>query len=411
MLELKENTINNFFCCIGLKDYMLARFALLPVLSPSANYSNSVFEGMSIIKRDGKLGLFHPSLNFERLRYGIKYLGHRQISYTDAQMCGAIFSIAALNGWHEKIELKEENPVTIKAGKKVHRLYIRPLAFINKNLIGFSKGADFELLLGAVPMGAYLPKGSGKGISTMLFPKPRELPFSHVKAASNYQLAIYSEKKLEHYNSKNREKCAEVIFRNMRHAITEGGGENVLLIKGDELITAPPSEGALPGITLRLVSKIAKNLGMKFRYGTFTINDIEKSDALFFTGNAAGVVPIAKIVEVDSGFKKKKVHELREGAENDYMKKIKWEYEKLESFQEDDCYHTFMDEWLAEKEMDRLHMEGHKFRDSAKKNYGKGYCTCIPFNPKPKWKAPAKFAKDSKMLIKNFGIKKYLGGL
>ncbi|MEW5996021.1 MAG: aminotransferase class IV [Candidatus Micrarchaeota archaeon] len=408
MLDLKESTINNFFCCTGLRDYMLARFALLPVLSPSANYANSVFEGMSIVERDGRPGLFHPALNFERMRHGIRFLEQKWMGHSDAEMCGAVFAIAALNGWHERIELKEENPETLKAGKKVRRIYVRPLAFINKNLIGFSRGAEYELLLGAVPMGAYLPQKGREGICVMLFPMARELPFAQIKAASNYQLAIYSEKKLEYYNRVNNEKCSEVVFANSKGVLTEGGGENIMLIRGDELVTPPPSEGALPGITLRLVASIAEGMGMKFRFGAFTAKDLDGADALFFTGNAAGVVPIGSVVEVDSGYRKNEVHELREGADNDYMKKIKWEYEKLESFQDGDGFHTFMDDWMGEKEMERLFGEGEKFREAAEKTYGEGYCSCIPFNPKPKWKAPAGFRRDSARMLREFGIKKYL---
>lgn len=407
MFDLEEKTINNFFCCIGLKRYMLTRFALMPVLSPSSNYSNSLFEGMSIIARDGRLGLFHPALNFERFTYGAESLCQKPLPYSHADMCGAIFSIAALNGWHRKIELKDESPEVVKAGKKVRRVYVRPLAYIDKNLIGFSRGAEYELLLGAVPMGRYLPVGKN-GISVMLFPVARHLPFSHIKAASNYQLSIFSEKKLERFNRQAKHRCGEVIFRNEGGSMTEGGGENLMLVRGNELMTPPVSSGVLPGITLRIIAHIAERMGMEFRFADFSVSDLSEADALFFTGNAAGIVPIGQVVEVDSNYSERKVHRLRDGAENRFLLRLKREYEMLETFQKGEGMHAFMDEWIGDDEADRLFAIGEKFREDASLTYGKGYCTCTPFDPKPKWREPKRFAGDCKALLRQYSIRKYI---
>jgi len=409
MLELRRKTIDNFFVSVSLRDYIPARFAMIPALSPSMHYSHALFEGMSIIEREGRLGLFHPALNFERLRSGVECMGWEWMGYSDAQMAGAIFSLVALNGWHKGISLEGKDVEVEKAGKKVRRIYVRPLVYVKNNAIGLASEMEPELLLALVPMGAYVEGGEKKGICTMMFPCPRELPFPQVKTASNYQLSIYARRKLAEFNSNSERKCQESIFRNRGGVITEGSGENVLMVKGNELLTPAPGEGALPGITLRLVSRIAEKLGMDFKYANFTLEDVSSADALFFTGNAAGVVPIAAIAEVDESYKLKKWHEVTEGAENRYMKAIKEEYEKMETWQGHEGMHAFMDEWLDSAEADRLLEAAEWFRFMARATYSQEYCTCTPFNPEPKSSAPPSFEADSRKLLEEFGMKNFLG--
>jgi branched-chain amino acid aminotransferase len=62
------------------------------------------------------------------------------------------------------------------------------------------------------------------------------------------------------------------------------------------LVTPPPSEaGALSGITLSSIVKIAADLGYQVRFEALRRDDLYVADEAFLTGTAAEVVPIGSV--------------------------------------------------------------------------------------------------------------------
>jgi len=396
--------IENFFMSSAKDYYCLVKHFAIPPLSSSLHYANAIFEGASIIgkrrKRGYELGFFHPVLNYERLHFGMEFLGYNIKHYNIEHLIANAFQICALNGWHENIELEGKDVMISTPHGSFARLYVRPIAYSTTNVIGLGAPMSFDILQVLVPMGAYLEKPRGKGLTVMLFPHPRELAFPHIKASSNYQLSIFARRKLNEYNQKNKLKASEVIYVNTRGNITEGSGENVLLLRDNEIIVPPVSEGVLPGITMRIAAKIARAMGIEFRFGTFTLKDIEDAEALLFTGNAVGVVPIGCVVDVDEQYRARKVYEVREGLHSKIVAKLISEYEKVELGDESyGRFSTYLHEWIDEETLTKLVFVGEKLRRKSGR-----VCAAIRTIPNP----PDYWDEHKRELLREFGIKNFI---
>ncbi|MCS6776587.1 MAG: branched-chain-amino-acid transaminase [Chloroherpetonaceae bacterium] len=88
----------------------------------------------------------------------------------------------------------------------------------------------------------------------------------------------------------NRVGAGEALMLNMDGYVAEATGDNLFLVQGGELITPPPSQGALPGITRQVVMDIAKETGIPCRQSVVTLYDVYNADEAFLTGTAAEVI-------------------------------------------------------------------------------------------------------------------------
>jgi len=88
----------------------------------------------------------------------------------------------------------------------------------------------------------------------------------------------------------------EAIMMNVHGYVAEATGDNIFIVKGNELLTPPTYSGILEGITRNAVMKIAAEIGMKVTEVPMTRYDIYNADEVFLTGTAAEVIGV---VEVD----------------------------------------------------------------------------------------------------------------
>ncbi len=75
--------------------------------------------------------------------------------------------------------------------------------------------------------------------------------------------------------------------------ITEGGAENVFIVKGNVLQT--PSSGILKGITRATIMEIAKSKGYDVKVTNLTQYDVYTADELFLCSTAGGIFPITMV--------------------------------------------------------------------------------------------------------------------
>jgi branched-chain amino acid aminotransferase len=87
----------------------------------------------------------------------------------------------------------------------------------------------------------------------------------------------------------------EAICLDKNGVIAEGVGENLFIVKDGKIFTPPTSTGALAGITARLATKFAKNLGYDVAETNITPFQLFTADEAFFTGTAAEVVPVREV--------------------------------------------------------------------------------------------------------------------
>ncbi len=109
-----------------------------------------------------------------------------------------------------------------------------------------------------------------------------------------------------------------IMINNLGH-VAEATGDNVFIIKGNQLITPTLTSGALDGMTRRTVMEIGKKLKMDVKEEVMTRYDLYTSDECFLTGTAAKVIPVVKIDARTIG----------QGVPGDATKKIIAEFKKL----------------------------------------------------------------------------------
>jgi branched-chain amino acid aminotransferase len=87
----------------------------------------------------------------------------------------------------------------------------------------------------------------------------------------------------------------ESIMLNAQGYVAECTADNIFVIKKDQIFTPHVSDGALGGITRRLMFELARELGREIKEVNLTRYDLFVADELFATGSGAEVVPISEV--------------------------------------------------------------------------------------------------------------------
>jgi len=89
--------------------------------------------------------------------------------------------------------------------------------------------------------------------------------------------------------------CEEAVMLNAEGFVAECTGDNLFIVKGDQLLTPPLSAGALYGITRQVVMELAREAGLKVAEPNLTRYDLFNADECFLTGTGAELIPVVKI--------------------------------------------------------------------------------------------------------------------
>jgi branched-chain amino acid aminotransferase len=87
----------------------------------------------------------------------------------------------------------------------------------------------------------------------------------------------------------------EAIMLNAEGYVSECTGDNLFLVKGNDLLTPPLSAGALYGITRGTVMELGRELGLSVREPNLTRYDVFNADECFLTGTGAELIPVTKV--------------------------------------------------------------------------------------------------------------------
>lgn len=254
---VKENEVN-----IGIR-------------SKAFNYGLGCFEGIRAYWDDEKQQLygFCFKQHYERLLESCKAL-YMDIPYTVEELCN----------WTIKL-LKKNNCKTTT--------YIRPVVYKGSEELAPTLYGDDDnrILIYCQPLDSFMDKetlrvavSSWRRISDTMLP-PR------TKATAAYlNSALASLEALQNGFD-------EAIFLTDSGNVCEGAGENIFLVKKGKLITPPPSDHILEGITRALVMELAKNeLGMEVVERSVARTELYNAQEIFFSGTA---MEVTSIVEID----------------------------------------------------------------------------------------------------------------
>ena len=93
----------------------------------------------------------------------------------------------------------------------------------------------------------------------------------------------------------NNAGVSESLLLNPEGLVLECTGDNVFLVRGEELLTPPLYLGVLAGITRQAVLELAPKAGLTPRELPCTRHDVFNADEVFLTGTAAEIVPVVKV--------------------------------------------------------------------------------------------------------------------
>ncbi|MEK7868326.1 MAG: branched-chain-amino-acid transaminase [Candidatus Omnitrophota bacterium] len=134
----------------------------------------------------------------------------------------------------------------------------------------------------------YPEKMYKEGLSIITVPTPRNIPEAlnpQIKSL-NYLNNILA--KIEALN------CGyeEALMFTAHGYVAECTGDNIFIIKDNNLITPPAYLGILKGITRACVMDIAKKIGMTVKEEVITRHNIFTASECFLTGTAAEIIPV-----------------------------------------------------------------------------------------------------------------------
>jgi len=127
-----------------------------------------------------------------------------------------------------------------------------------------------------------------EGLSIITVPTPRNIPEAlnpQIKSL-NYLNNILA--KIEAINSGYE----EALMFTAHGCVAECTGDNIFIIKNNNLITPPAYLGILKGITRACVMNIAEKKDMAVKEEVITRHNIFTADECFLTGTAAEIIPV-----------------------------------------------------------------------------------------------------------------------
>ncbi len=137
----------------------------------------------------------------------------------------------------------------------------------------------------------YPPELYQKGMEIITVPTVRNLHSALNPAIKSLNYLNNILAKIEANNSG----CEEAIMLNSEGFVAECTGDNLFIVKENQLLTPPLTAGALYGITRRVVLDLATELGFKVAETNLTRYDLFNANECFLTGTGAELVPIVRI--------------------------------------------------------------------------------------------------------------------
>jgi branched-chain amino acid aminotransferase len=247
--------------------------AQVHVLTHALHYGSGVFEGIRCYKTPKGAAVFRLEEHLKRLLRSSK-LYYMPVPYTIEQLYDATFAVLEANS--------------------LDAAYVRPLVFRGYGEMGlFPLNAPVQVIVAAWPWGAYLgEEGVKHGIRAKVssFQSLDHTALARAaKATGQYLNSILA--KIEVTNAG----YDEAIMLTEHGHVAEGSGENIFVVRNGVLMTPPPSDGVLEGITRDSVMHIARAEGLEVQERTMARSDLVIADELFYTGTAAEIVPIREV--------------------------------------------------------------------------------------------------------------------
>ncbi len=87
----------------------------------------------------------------------------------------------------------------------------------------------------------------------------------------------------------------ECVMLNPQGYVAEASGDNIFIVRGDQIVTPPTWCGALEGITRKVVMDMGPDVGCEVKEDVLTRYDLYTADEVFLTGTAAEIIGVSNV--------------------------------------------------------------------------------------------------------------------
>jgi len=251
-------------------------------------------DGKYCSERDAKISVFdHGLLYGDGIFEGIRAYNGRVFKlkeHIDRLYCSAKALLLTIPISHA--EMMAATVATCRRNQ-IHDGYIRLVVTRGVGTLGLNPNRckNPSVIIIADKIQLYPPELYRKGMEIVTVPTVRNLHSALNPAIKSLNYLNNILAKIE----ANIAGCEEAIMLNAEGYVSECTGDNVFVVKGDQLLTPPLSAGALYGITRRVVMEMAAESGLKVSEPNLTRYDLFNADECFLTGTGAELVPVVKI--------------------------------------------------------------------------------------------------------------------
>lgn len=245
--------------------------AMVPVTTHAIHYGTSIFEGIRVYWNSKNLYVFRLKDHIKRFRNSGKFY-NIILNFSDRQIENAVIDLCKKN------KIKKSS-------------YIRPFYFVGQYGINLhvTRKAPTHTAIFAFPLGNLFNK-NGITATTSKWRKFSDMSTpTQAKMGGNYLNSILATQDVK------QKGFDEAILLDQYGNVSEAPGENIFLVKNDELVTPPLSSSALDGITRRSIITLAKDMNLKIKIRKVSKKELKLADEIFLSGTAAEITPITKI--------------------------------------------------------------------------------------------------------------------
>ena len=254
--------------------------AQIHVMSHVVHYGSSVFEGIRCYRTADGPAIFRLKEHVHRL-FNSSRIYRMEPNITPAEVEDGIREVVERNGLEE--------------------CYIRPVVYRGYKVLGLDpRACPIEIAVGAWPWGRYLGEGTettGVDIKVSSWRRfaPDTLP-SMAKAGANYMSSqlIKLDALADGY--------AEAVALDADGFVSEGSGENIVMVLDGVLYTPPWDSALLIGITRDTVMALAREQGIKVEERRIPREMLYVAEEIFLTGTAAEITPVRSIDHIKIGY-------------------------------------------------------------------------------------------------------------
>ena len=245
-------------------------------------YAQTVFDGLKAYTTvDGKIVIFRPDLNAQRLEDSAKRL--EIPAFPQERFLDAVEKVVKANADYVP-------PYGTGA-----TLYLRPFIFGSSSVIGVKPAEEYQFRVFATPVGPYF-KGGAKPITIKVSDFDRAAPHGtgHIKAGLNYAMSLHA------IVTAHEEGFDENMYLDAatRTKVEETGGANFLFVTKDGKVVTPKSDSILPSITRRSLMYVAEHyLGLEVEQREVYFDEVKDFAECGLCGTAAVISPVGKIVD------------------------------------------------------------------------------------------------------------------